>query len=89
MPGTGSSLALEAGLPVRNPPIETNEAMSQIDPGCLVIWQGSTMRFVVGLARSQSTLFSEVLNDYLGEDNPVRAIDVFVDELRLGDLGFD
>jgi hypothetical protein len=47
------------------------------------------MRFVVGLARSQSTLFSEVLYDYLGEDNPVRAIDVFVDELRLGDLGFD
>jgi hypothetical protein len=29
-------------------------------------------------------LFSEVPNDYLGEDNPVRAIDVFVDELRLG-----
>ena len=47
------------------------------------------MRFVVGLARSESTLFPEVLNDYLGDNNPVRAIDVFVDELRLGALGFD
>jgi hypothetical protein len=33
-------------------------------------------RFVVGDDRSQSTLFPERLNDYLGEDNPVRAIDV-------------
>jgi hypothetical protein len=38
-------------------------------------------RFVVGDDRSQSTLFPERLDDYLGEDNPVRAIDVFVDEL--------
>jgi hypothetical protein len=37
-------------------------------------------RFVVGHDRSQSTLFPERLDDYLGEDNPVRAIDVFVDE---------
>jgi hypothetical protein len=28
------------------------------------------------------------LDDYLGEDNPVRAIDVFVDELDLAGLGF-
>ena len=33
-------------------------------------------RFVVGDDRSQSTLFPERLDDYLGEDNPVRAIDV-------------
>jgi hypothetical protein len=38
-------------------------------------------RFVVGDDRSQSTLFPERLEDYLSEDNPVRAIDVFVDEL--------
>ena len=30
-----------------------------------------------------------MLDDYIGDDNPVRAIDVFVDELQLGDLGFD
>ena len=40
-------------------------------------------RFVVGDDRSQSTLFPERLDEYLGEDNPVRAIDVFVDELDL------
>ena len=45
-------------------------------------------RFVVGDNRSQSTLFPERLDDYLGEDNPVRAIDVFVDELDLAKLGF-
>src|SRR5213595_2435784 len=45
-------------------------------------------RFVVGDDRGQSTLFPERLDDYLGEDNPVRAIDVFVDELDLGKLGF-
>ena len=42
----------------------------------------------VGDDRSQSTLFPERLDEYLGEDNPVRAIDVFVDELDLGKLGF-
>ena len=46
-------------------------------------------RFVVGDDRSQSTLFPERLDDYLGEDNPVRAVDVFVDELDLAGLGFD
>jgi len=45
-------------------------------------------RFVVGDDRSQSTLFPERLDDYLGEDNPVWAIDVFVDELDLAGLGF-
>jgi transposase len=45
-------------------------------------------RFVVGDDRNQSTLFPERLDDYLGEDNPVRAIDVFVDELDLAKLGF-
>jgi transposase len=38
--------------------------------------------------RSQSTLFPERLDDYVGEDNSVRVVDVFVDELDLGGLGF-
>ncbi|MEH2567455.1 transposase [Bradyrhizobium sp. AZCC 2289] len=46
-------------------------------------------RFVVGDDRDQSALFPERLDDYLGEDNPVRAIDVLVDELDLAKLGFD
>src|SRR3954451_6825586 len=55
-----------------------------------MIWLGDSMaRFVVGDDRSQSTLFPERLDDYLGEDNPVRAIDVLVDELDLAKLGFD
>lgn len=45
-------------------------------------------RFVEGEDRSQSTLFPERLDDYVGEDNSVRIIDVFVDELDLGGLGF-
>jgi len=46
-------------------------------------------RFVEGEDRSQSTLFPERLDDYIAEDNPVRVIDAFVDELDLGDLGFE
>src|SRR5271163_1305545 len=38
--------------------------------------------------RSQSALFPESLEDWIEEDNPVRVIDVFVNELDLGGLGF-
>ena len=40
-------------------------------------------RFIEGEDRSQSTLFPEHLDDYIAEDNPVRIIDVFVDEVDL------
>jgi transposase len=45
-------------------------------------------RFVEGTDRGQSTLFPECLEDWIGEDNPVRVIDIFVEELDLGELGF-
>jgi transposase len=45
-------------------------------------------RFVEGSDRGQSTLFPECVADWIGEDNPVRVIDVFVEELDLADLGF-
>jgi transposase len=45
-------------------------------------------RFVEGADRGQSTLFPDCLEDWIGEDNPVRVIDVFIDELDLADLGF-
>lgn len=45
-------------------------------------------RFIEGEDRSQSTLFPEHLDDYISENNPVRVVDVFVDELDLGGLGF-
>ena len=46
-------------------------------------------RFIECASRSQSTLFPERLDEYIGEDNPVRVVDVFVDELDLAGLGFD
>jgi len=46
-------------------------------------------RFVEGADRGQNTLFPECLEDWIGENNPVRVIDVFVDELDLAELGFD
>ena len=45
-------------------------------------------RFIEGTDRGQSTLFPECLEDWIHEDNPVRVIDVFVDELDLGERGF-
>jgi transposase len=46
-------------------------------------------RFVQGQERSQGTLFPACLDDYVSPDNPVRVIDVFVEELDLAALGFD
>jgi len=44
--------------------------------------------FVEGIDRSQSTFFPAELEDYVTEDNPVRAVDAFVDGLDLRKLGF-
>lgn len=46
-------------------------------------------RFIEGENRSQSVLFPEKLDDYIGEDNPVRVMDAFVDSLPLQKLGFE
>ncbi len=46
-------------------------------------------RFIEGASRSQSALCPECLEDWVGEDNPIRVIDVFFDELDLADLGFE
>jgi transposase len=45
-------------------------------------------RFIEGEDRGQGTLLPELLDDYVAEDNPVRVVDVFVEELDLGGLGF-
>jgi len=45
-------------------------------------------RFVEGVDRGQRTLLPASLDDYVTEDNPVRAVDVFVDGLDLDKLGF-
>jgi len=46
-------------------------------------------RFIEGQDRSQVTLLPECLDDYIGEDNPVRVVDAFIDELDLEALGFE
>src|SRR6202140_3252696 len=46
-------------------------------------------RFVEGEDRNQVTLLPECFDDYVVEDNPVRVIDVFIDELDLTGLGFE
>jgi transposase len=45
--------------------------------------------FIEGVDRGQSTLFPAALDDYIGDDNPVRAVDAFVDGLDLATLGFE
>jgi transposase len=44
--------------------------------------------FIEGECRTQATLFPERLDDYVAESCPVRVVDIFVDELDLGTLGF-
>ena len=52
--------------------------------------RGEVMKgFVQGADRQQTTLLPECLDDWVEENNPVRAVDVFVDALDLRDLGFD
>jgi transposase len=46
-------------------------------------------RFIEGLDRTQTTLLPECVDDYVGEESPVRAIDAFIDMLDLAALGFD
>jgi len=46
------------------------------------------MKHRTGLDRAQTLLFPERLEDYVGPENPVRFLDVFVERLDLAGLGF-
>ena len=46
-------------------------------------------RFVEGADRNQTTLLPECLDDFIADDNPIRVVDAFVDELDLASLGFE
>lgn len=46
-------------------------------------------RFIEGADRTQTTLLPEAIDNYVGEENPVRVVDAFVDALDLAGLGFD
>ena len=46
------------------------------------------MGYIEGEDRKQRVLFPEVLEDYIGEENPVGFIDVFIEGLDLSKMGF-
>jgi transposase len=48
----------------------------------------ATHRFIDGEDRMQQALLPHCLEDYVGEENPVRVIEAFIDELDLAGLGF-
>jgi hypothetical protein len=45
-------------------------------------------RFVEGQDRAQLMLLPECLDDFVGEDNPVRVIDAFIERVGFGGIGF-
>jgi transposase len=45
-------------------------------------------RFIEGEDRRQSWFLPSSLDDYVAEDNPVRVVEAFINELDLGTLGF-
>ena len=45
--------------------------------------------FIEGADRRQAMFLPECLDDYAGEESPVRVVDAFVDMLDLAALGFD
>ena len=46
-------------------------------------------RFVEGVDRTQSSLLPECVDDYVSEENPVRILEAFVDQLDLREMGFE
>lgn len=46
------------------------------------------MKYVEGQDREQMTMLPDCIGDYIGEDNPVRVIDAFVDGLDLAAIDF-
>ncbi|SOC22087.1 hypothetical protein SAMN05877831_1272 [Rhodobacter maris] len=44
--------------------------------------------FIEGVQRGQTVLFRDRLEDWIGEDDLVRVVDLFVEELDLSSLGF-
>jgi len=46
------------------------------------------MKYVKGQDRMQMTILPECIDDLIGQDNPVRVIDAFIDSLNMDKLGF-
>ena len=47
------------------------------------------MGYIRGESREQMSLLPEAIDDYIGEENSVRFLDVFVEKLGLSELGFE
>ncbi len=45
-------------------------------------------RFIEGCDRREQVFLPACIDDYVAEDNPVRVVDLFVDELDMAFLGF-
>ena len=43
-------------------------------------------RFIEGADRTQVTLLPEAIDDYVGDNNPARVVDAFIDALDLAGL---
>ena len=46
------------------------------------------MAYIVGTDRNQSRMITASLDDLIDKDNPVRAIDAYINSLNLSELGF-
>ena len=46
------------------------------------------MGYVEGDSRDQVVMFPEVMDDYIGKENPVQFVEAFVNGLEVGELGF-
>jgi len=46
------------------------------------------MKYITGEDRGQKTFLPDCIEDYVGEDSPVRVIDAFVNSLDMEELGF-
>src|ERR1700682_3721144 len=46
-------------------------------------------RFIEGVDRTQVSLLPDCVDDYVGEDNPVRVIEAFVNQLDLREMDFE
>ena len=47
------------------------------------------MKYIEGCGRTAITMLPDCVEDYVGEDNPVRVIDAFVDNLNIESMGFE
>ena len=46
------------------------------------------MAYIKGQGRGQTTMLPDCINDLIGQDNPVRLIDAFIDSLDMEEAGF-